>query len=108
MNFLMNNRIWTILEISKEDIITLYKQETKDENIETVYGLTSYGNNVIYLNQDMCEDMKKQTLMHELMHCYIKEYVSLSIEEFDEEMLCNISANSHNIIHEIVEKYFKK
>lgn len=25
----------------------------------------------------------------------------------DEEVLCDISANSHNIIHKIVEDYFK-
>ena len=46
--------------------------------------------------------------MHELMHCYIEEYISLSLEEYDEETMCNISANSHDIIHEIVDTYFNK
>ena len=52
--------------------------------------------------------MKRKKLMHELMHCYIEEYVSLELEDYKEETLCNISANSHDIIHKIVEDYFKE
>lgn len=106
MKFTMNGREWLIKEIEKEEIIEIYEKETKQETI-TVYGITKFENNTIYLNEEMCHDMKRQTLMHELMHCYIKEYISLSMENFDDEGLCNISANSHDIIHEIVEEYFK-
>lgn len=45
--------------------------------------------------------------MHELMRCYIEEYVSLELEDYKEETMRNISANSHDIIHKIVEDYFK-
>lgn len=107
MKFLMNNREWEIKEISKSDIIEIYEKETKQETM-TVYGITKFENNMIYLNEEMCYEMKRQTLMHELMHCYIKEFISLSMEEFDDECLCNISANSHDIIHQIVEDYFKE
>lgn len=106
MKFTMNDREWLIKEIEKEEIIEIYEKETKQETI-TVYGITKFENNTIYLNKEMCYDMKRQTLMHELMHCYIKEYISLSMESFDDEGLCNISANSHDIIHKIVEDYFK-
>ena len=45
--------------------------------------------------------------MHELMHCYIDCYVSFQAVVYNEEILCHISANSHDIIHKIVEDYFK-
>ena len=78
MKFKINNREWEIKEITKEEIIQIYEKETKQETI-TVSGITKFENNIIYLNKEMCYDMKKQTLMHELMHCYIKEYISLSV-----------------------------
>jgi hypothetical protein len=40
------------------------------------------------------------------MHCYIGCYL-YEFKSFDEENVCNISANSHDIIHKIVEDYFK-
>ena len=59
-------------------------------------------------NVDTPDEMtqKEQTLKHELMHCYIGCYLFNSEKEYTEEDLCNISANSHDIIHEIVKQYF--
>ena len=38
-----------------------------------------------------------------------KDQIKLIYEkEMNEETLCNISANSHDIIHKIVEDYFKE
>jgi len=107
MKFEMNGREWEIKEIPQKEIVEIYEECTKEE-VAAVYGLTKFGSHEIYINSETCYDMKRQTLMHELMHCYINEYMSLSMEEFDDEMLCNISANSHDIIHDIVEEYFKK
>lgn len=107
MKFKMNNHEWTIAELPKNEIKTMYEEETKSETI-TVYGITKFETHEIFINKEMCFDMKRKTLMHELMHCYIEEHISLSLEEFDDEMVCNISANSHDIIHKIVEDYFKE
>lgn len=107
MKFKMNNHEWEIIEIPREEIKEIYEKETKEETL-MVYGLTSYHNHKIYINAELCFDMKKKTIMHELMHCYIEEYVSLELENYQEETLCNVSANSHDIIHAIVEEYFKK
>ena len=107
MTFFMNNHEWQIVELAREDIKKIYEQEMGEETIY-VYGLTKYDNHKIYINEELCHDMKRKTLMHELMHCYKEEYVSLSLDEIDEETLCNISANSHDIIHKIVEKYFNE
>lgn len=106
MKFLMNNREWNIIQIDKEQLIDLYKLITKDENVETVYGLTNYEKKIVYINYKICKEKMIQTLKHELMHVYIEEYCAQK-EEYDEEELCNISANSHDIIHKIVEDYLK-
>ena len=52
-------------------------------------------------------EKQKETLYHELMHCYIIAYLYDGMQ-FDEEALCNISAKSHDMIHEIVKQYFNK
>lgn len=107
MKFKMNNHEWEIKEISREEIKRIFEEEM-NEQVLYVYGLTKYDNHKIYINKDLCFDMKRKTLMHELMHCYKEEYVSLELDSIDEETLCNLSANSHDIIHEIVERYFKE
>lgn len=107
MKFKMNNSNWHIIEIQKEDIKKLYEQETGEETMY-VYGLTKFDYQIIYINNDLCDEMKRKTLMHELMHCYKAEYVSLELDNIDEETLCNLVANSHDIIHKIVEDYFKE
>ena len=81
MKFKMNNHEWEILELSKEQIKLIYEKEMNEETLY-VYGLTKYDNHKIYINKELCFDMKRKTLMHELMHCYIEEYVSLELEDY--------------------------
>lgn len=107
MVFKMNNHEWEIIGLSKKEIKEIYQEEMQEE-VLMVYGLTKYDNHKIYINNELCYDMKRKTLMHELMHCYKEEYVSLELDSIDEETLCNISANSHDIIHEIVEDFFNR
>ena len=106
MEFLMNNHKWEIIEASRETISTIYKESTGDDTL-FMYGLTKFSNHKIYINEEMCKEMKRKTLLHELLHCYIEEYVSIDLDNFNEETMCNICANSHDIIHEIIEKYDK-
>lgn len=105
MTFKMNNHEWEIIGLSKKEIKEIYEEEMQEETL-MVYGLTKYDNHKIYINNELCHDMKRKTLMHELMHCYKEEYISLGLDNIDEETLCDISANSHDIIHEIVEDFF--
>lgn len=105
MKFKMNNHEWKIKEATREEIKRIYERETGEETL-MVYGLTKYDSHEIYINSEMCHDMKRKTVMHELMHCYVEEYVSLELDDYKEETMCNISANSHDIIHEIVKEYF--
>ena len=105
MKFKMNNHEREILELPKEQIKLIYEKETNEETIY-VYGLTKYDNHKIYINKELCFDMKRKTLMHELMHCYLFTYVSFNNIDFCIDDFCDISANSHDIIHKIVKDYF--
>lgn len=109
MKFEINNRKWEIIEVSQDEIrqhILDYKYDGVPE-IGRYYGQTYYSEQKIYLDKDLHIEQKKQTLLHELMHCYIGCYLFQNSRDYTEEELCNISANSHDIIHEIIKKYFK-
>ena len=101
----MNERLWEIEEIEQS---RFYATEDEKERGDC-YGMCVYNEQKIYLWKDLCKEQKRQTLMHELMHCYIGSYISFEdIENFNEDVMCNISANSHDIIHKITEEYFKE
>ena len=110
MKFKMNNREWEIKELNQEDIrqhIINYKYDG-ELGQGKYYGLTYMDEQTIYIDCDLHIEQKKQTLMHELMHCYIGCYITHQAQQYTEEDLCNISANSHDIIHKIAEDYFRK
>lgn len=108
MKFKMNDREWEIIELSQEEIRERFREYKYDGEPKEgrYFGLTYLDNSKIYIDKDLCLDQKKQTLKHELMHCYIGCYLFNVEKEYTEEDLCNISANSHDIIHKIVEDYF--
>lgn len=106
MEFEMNGHKWQIIEENKQNIKQRYESATKEETIE-VFGMTDFCQQKIYINQDMHCDIKRHTIMHELLHCYISEYCSIEQNDYNEEIMCDLSANSHDIIHKIVEDYFK-
>lgn len=104
MKFKMNNRTWEIIEETQEKIKKIDKET--DEKI-TIFGLTCYDTQKIYLWKDLCLEAKIQTLKHELAHCYIGSYCSFSSLNLNEEVVCNIFSNSHDIITKIIKKYEK-
>lgn len=110
MKFKMNNRTWQIKEMSQKEIKQHLKSNDANFNVENgkYYGSTLYDEQLILLDKDLHKEQKRQTLKHELMHCYIGTMFSWQIENWNEELVCDISANAHDIIHEIVERYFKR
>ena len=105
MKFKMNNRTWEIIEKSQEEM----KKYMNCTNEETFYfGLCIRDKQQIWLCKEVCEEQKKQSLIHELTHCYITCYICMQVDSLHEEYVCDICANSHDIIHEIIENYFKK
>lgn len=61
-----------------------------------------------WIDKDLPIEKKKKTLYHELTHVYIREYLTSRDINPNEEVLCDIAANSHDIIHKIVKSYFKE
>ena len=109
MKFKMNDREWEIIELSQEDVQKHFKDYKWDgEPLKGKYfGLTYFDEQKIYIDKDLHVQQKVQTLLHELMHCYIGSYLSSSQEQmFNEELVCDISANSHIMISNIICKYF--
>lgn len=103
MKFKMNNMEWRIEIISNDKMNTLCGSDLRET---FTHGITRYDDLVIYLNE-MAPD-KRKTLYHELTHCFMYEFGhNQQQKEFNFEDVCEISACSHDIIHKIVEKYFK-
>lgn len=107
MKFLMNNREWEIKELSQDEMRETFTKYDQKQESGRYFGLTWADTGMIYLDKDLCLGQKIQTLKHELMHCYIYCHLFDGDKSYTEEDLCNISANAHDSIHEIVVKYFK-
>lgn len=99
----LNGIAYEIKEVEQKDFWE-YKCNEQDGYY---YGQSHFQTQEIWLDKNLSKEIKKKTLYHELMHCYIREYITSRDLEFEEELLCDISAKSHDIIHEIVERYFK-
>lgn len=108
MKFKMNGRNWAIKELNQKEIRNEISKRggTTPEDL-MYFGITFYDNNVIFLDANLCPDRKRATLIHELTHCYINEFTGHADRSFREEDVCDIVANSFDIVKGIVEKYFK-
>ena len=101
MKFKMNERNWEIKEVSKQFLDEKYATVEDGE----MFGITDYQEQIIYLWEELHKEQKRQTLIHELVHCYIGCYMSFEDMEWHQDVICNMVANSHDIIHRIVEDY---
>ena len=112
MKFKINDREWTIKEVNQEEF---WKDEGEEDKIGTAeykntyhFGRCIYSRQEIWLWKDVSKEQKRKTLYHELMHCYRGSYFGFfDLDGQTEDFWCDISANSHDIIHRIVEDYFK-
>ena len=102
MKFELNGLTWTIKE--KGD---LTHKDAKDDAEYAVLGLTMGDTQEIWLLESLPEDAKKRTLLHELVHCYRYSFLCGAVfDNQSEEVWCDLIANSHDVLHEITEKYF--
>ena len=102
--FVMNGITYTIIEVDQEEFM---KYKCKEDD-GYYFGQTHFSTQEIWLDKNLNTNRKMKALYHELMHCYIKEYITTQeLDNFDEEILCDISANAHEIIQNISEEYLK-
>ena len=104
MEFKMNKSHYEIKEVTQEEL----QKEISDEEDGYYYGQTRFQKQVVLIDKDLSYERKRKTLIHELTHIYIREFVTTRDINPNEEVLCDINANSHDIIHKIVEDYFKE
>jgi len=104
--FKMNDRVWHIVEVSQKDFWIDDDELDKMNSREYHFGRTKFDKNEIWLWQDISQEQKRKTLYHELLHCYRGMYVTFNDINCDEDFWCDLSANSHDMIHDIVERYF--
>jgi len=108
MKFKINNKSWQIKELSQEAMKEEFKKHYERPIKQGKYfGLTYFDIQTIFLDKDLCLDRKRNTLLHELGHCYIGTYITLTDKQYSEEDVVDIISNSHDIIRNIVEKYFE-
>jgi Zn-dependent peptidase ImmA (M78 family) len=113
MKFKINNREWKIIEASQQAIKNKQniRRANEEENIKSIdtryYGITYCDEQKIYIDEDLPKDRKKATLIHELAHCYIDNYITHCDKQYTEEDVADIVSNSYDVIHEIVDKYFE-
>lgn len=115
MEFEINETNWKIFEASQKEIKQINNSRAgsgEKDDVESLkdryYGITFIDLCKIYIDEDLPKDRKRKTLIHELTHCYISSYITHQDKSYDEEMVADIVANSHDIIKEIVDKYFSK
>lgn len=115
MKFKMNGVEWKIFEASQEAIKQINNSRAgsgEKDDVKSLkdryYGITFTDLCKIYIDEDLPKDRKRKTLIHELTHCYIVSYITHQDKSYDEEMVADIVANSHDIIRRIVDEYFSK
>lgn len=108
MNFKMNGNIWEIKELSQKDICK-EKGVEYEPNVGDYFGVTFVKKQLIVLDEDLSSTQKRKTLRHELVHCYIGSYISFEdVNNWNEDQICDLVANSHDIIEGIIDTYFGK
>ena len=113
MKFNINNCEWKIKEDSQANIRSELERRSKlkienEPLVGRYFGITYTDSHLIVIDNDLPEDRKRNTLIHELTHCYISSFITHQEKSYDEEMVCDICANSNEIINQIVNDYFEK
>ena len=108
LDFYMNNSKWTIYEVEQKSFWEDDGKLDEMNNGDYFLGRCRYVSQEIWLYKDLTEEQKKKTLYHELLHCYKGSYLTYNNIEGDDDFWCDMSANSHDIIHSIVEEYISR
>lgn len=100
--FEINNHIWEI-ELRPESELLEEYQKRINGTAYGCFGLTFYKEHKIWIAKELCIDERLRTLRHELTHCYIWESGLYHCDYNDEEIVCDIVANSYTFINKIME-----
>ncbi len=110
MRFKINNLEWEIEEYENKEFHEIRRELGRQQNEEIredmfCYGFTNPCEQKIYLNKILCKEQKRQTLIHELGHCWLWSMGS-SYTSYSEDALCDTISASHEFIKGVIDKYF--
>lgn len=98
MRFKANKLNWTI-EYADEDHISM-----NDEG-GIYFGRAVYLEQKIFIRTGMSTELTRETVIHELVHCFLFSYGIKGTEKYSEEQMCVfIGAHADSII-EITDKF---
>lgn len=101
--FFMNDRYWKIFIKSQQEMRDYYNEEKNGY----YYGQTHFSTQEIWISEDIPDTQLDKTLFHELMHCYIRMFITTQELEYNEESMCDISSNAYVIISEIISSFLE-
>ena len=90
MQIKINDILWTFSLVKGTDSNLLYDSDFN-------YGITCYNDAHVYINKDLPTDLRKRTLLHEIVHAMLFSYMLRKYESFTEEEMADF-----------VAKYFDK
>lgn len=94
LSFKINDDIWKVYLV---DII---------DGTDNIFGQTRYQPQDILLMRSLPSSQLRKTLIHELMHIWLWEAAHYQNEpRFNSEEVCDIVAQSHNFITDVIAKY---
>ena len=100
MNFVVNNLEWTMNFVDADKAFL-------NENGNTILGLTEYVSQTISIRKGMSEQLTRNTVIHELCHCFLFSFGFCS-ESYDEEAICNLFGSHADSILELTDEFMEE
>ena len=112
MEFYANGLKWEIIKEDNDRFHEIRREKGREQNEQIkddlfCYGFTNPVEQKIYLNGILCEQQLRQTLIHELVHCWLWS-IGASYTTYCEDAVCDTVSASYEFIHRVVEEYFAK
>ena len=100
MKFTVNKLDWNIEYIDADNV-----QVNNEDGC--FLGLTDYLEQKIIIRTGLTEQMTRQTVVHELVHCFLMSH-AVHTSCYDEEQICNFLGAYIDDIMELTNKFMKK
>lgn len=111
MKFKMNDITYVIKEVSQKEYKELRVKEDEEDDVEIsdvkngIYqGSTHHTKGIVYIDKNLPHEIKRKTLIHELTHCYIREYITHEEKTYSEEMVADRLAGNWNLLKRYIKE----
>nr|DAY03329.1 MAG TPA: PORTAL PROTEIN [Caudoviricetes sp.] len=100
MRFKANNLSWNI------DFVNEDKSLMNSDN-GMYFGLTEYKSQQISIRTGLSKEMTRETVIHELVHCFLFSFGVCGFTSLNEEQVCNFVGSHLDKIYDITEKVYE-